>query len=161
MSKKYFYWLLPIGWMGIIFRSSSTPYEQQDIKPLLGQYIDLTFLEPYLDWIYFTYNGSPVSIATHGADGFIEFLIRKGAHVFVFFILCCLFKFALEKTATLTLKKQLAYSFFFTVAYAVMDEINQGFTPNRTAYFGDVILDSIGALLAIIFIYLKSIYYKT
>lgn len=152
MKKQLLYWLLPIGWMGVIFRSSSTPYENQDIKPLLGQYIDLSFIEPYISWIYFTYNGSPVSLATHGAEGFVEFFLRKGAHVFVFFLLCCLFKLALHKTTNLTEKNQLMLSFFLTVAYAVMDETNQAFTPNRTAYFGDVLLDSVGALLAILFI---------
>lgn len=152
MKKDLLYWLLPIGWMGVIFRSSSTPYQQQDIKPFLGEYIDFTFLEPYLNWIYFTYNGSAVSIETHGAAGLIEFFIRKGAHVFVFFLLACLFKLALRKTTKLSVKMQLMLSFLLTAAYAVIDEVHQGFTPNRTPYFGDVLLDSFGALLAILFV---------
>lgn len=48
---KYMYWLLPIGWMGVIFYSSAQPYEQQDVKPLLEGTFDLSFLVPYLDWI--------------------------------------------------------------------------------------------------------------
>ena len=152
MKKQFQYWLLPIGWMGVIFNSSSTPYNQQDIKPLLGEYIDLSFLEPYVSWIYFTYNKSPVSVETHGVDGLIEFFIRKGAHVFVFFLLSYLIYLAFRKTTAITWKFQLLLSFFLTVAYAIVDEIHQGFTPNRTPYFGDVILDSFGGFLAILII---------
>lgn len=159
MKKNLLYWLLPIGWMGVIFRSSSTAYHQQDIKPFLGEYIDLSFLEPYIGWIYFTYNGSAVSVETHGADGLIEFFIRKGAHVFVFFLLACLFKLALGKATKLSLKIQLLFSFLQTAAYAVIDEVHQGFTPNRTPYFGDVLLDSFGALRAVLFILVRMRYF--
>lgn len=155
MNIRLLYWLLPIGWMGVIFQSSSTPYTQQDIKPLMGEFIDFTFLEPYVAWIYFTYNGSPVSLETHGAAGLIEFFIRKGAHIFVFFLLACLFKLAIGQTTELHVKRQLLLTFLLTAAYAVMDETHQGFTPNRTAYFGDVILDSFGALLAVFLICFK------
>jgi len=147
--KKYSYWLLPIGWMGIIFGSSATPYEKQDIKPLLGEWLDLSFLEPLLGWISFTYHQSLVSVETHGIDGLIEFFIRKGAHVTVFFVLCWLFYFAFRKTTSLlTEKSAIVVSVLLTIAYAVIDEVHQGFTPNRTPYMGDVVLDSFGAFIA-------------
>ncbi|MFC3041514.1 VanZ family protein [Virgibacillus xinjiangensis] len=147
--KNYLYWLLPIGWMAVIFRSSATPYQNQDIKPLLGSFpVDLSFLEPLVDWISFRYHQSVVSVETLGIEGFIEFFIRKGAHVGVFFLLMCAFYAALRKAPGLKSRTNLALSFFLTVAYAVADEVHQGFTPNRTPYFGDVVLDSFGALLA-------------
>ena len=154
MKNKYLYWLLPLSWMGVIFYSSSTPYNQQDIKPLLGELTNLSFLEPYVSWISFTYNNAPVSVKTHGVDGMVEFFIRKGTHVFVFFLLTCLIFLALRKTTALSFKTQLGLSFLLTVAYAIVDEIHQGFTPNRTPYLGDVILDSLGGLLAILIIIL-------
>ncbi|MCM3740240.1 VanZ family protein [Oceanobacillus luteolus] len=149
MRKPYLYWLLPIIWMGIIFYSSATPYDNQDMKPLLGDLINFSFIEPYLEGIYFTYNGSPVSLETHGAAGLVEFFIRKSAHVLVFLILTLLFKYALGKTTDILWYKQIILSFFLTAAYAIMDEIHQGFTPNRTPYAGDVVLDCLGALGAI------------
>ena len=154
MKNKFLYWLLPLIWMGVIFYSSSTPYDQQDIKPLLGEFIDLSFLEPYVSWIFFTYNNAPVSVETHGVDGLLEFFIRKGTHVFVFFLLTSLIYLALRKTTALIFKTKLGLSFLLTVAYAIVDEIHQGFTPNRTPYLGDVILDSLGGLLAILMIFL-------
>lgn len=149
MDKKYLNWLLPVLWMGIIFYSSETPYDQQDMKPFLGESVNLRFLEPLLEEVRFTYNGSVVSFETHGAEGMVEFFIRKGAHVFVFF-LTYLFMIALVRTTNLRFKTQLLIAFLLTVAYAIMDEIHQGFTPNRTPYIGDVFLDSMGALIAVV-----------
>ena len=148
--RNYLYWLLPIMWMGVIFYASSTPYEKQNIKPLLSETIDLSFLKPFLGWISFTYHHSVVSVETHGVEGFIEFFIRKGAHVGVFFVLLCLFFIAFKKTASMSNRTTLFTSFFLTAAYAILDEIHQGFTPDRTPYFGDVLLDSLGGFLAVL-----------
>ncbi|WP_010647642.1 VanZ family protein [Oceanobacillus massiliensis] len=150
--KKLLYWLLPIGWMGVIFYSSATPYEKQDIKPFLGS-IQLDFMEPVLEWISFTYHHSIISVDELGVNGFIEFFIRKGAHVTVFFLLACFFCIALKKTTKLDLSRILAWSFLLTVLFAVSDEWHQGMTPNRTPYAGDVLLDSLGAALAMILIF--------
>src|SRR5690625_6708865 len=89
--RKYLYWLFPFMWMIVIFISSSQPYEKQNIQPFLTDTIELSFLEPYIHWISITYNQSEVSVERLGVYGFIEFFIRKGAHVFVFLTLCCLF----------------------------------------------------------------------
>ncbi|MFD2761213.1 VanZ family protein [Lentibacillus juripiscarius] len=146
--KKWVYWLLPVMWMGVIFYSSATPYEQQDVKPFMGRTFDLSFMAPYVDWIAFTYHHAEVSVAALGVEGFIEFFLRKGAHVGVFFILMCLFFIAIRQTTRLRLRAALAVSFFLTAAYAGMDEFHQSFTANRTPYAGDVLLDTAGALLA-------------
>lgn len=149
MVKKHKFWLLPICWMGIIFYSSHQPYENQDVKPLLNNFINVSFLERYLSWLSFTYHESVVSVEQLGVAGFIEFFIRKGAHVSVFLVLCLLFYVAFRKAGKQKHRKALIFSLFLTVIYAISDEIHQGFTPNRTPYVGDVILDSFGALLAV------------
>ncbi|MFD2044976.1 VanZ family protein [Ornithinibacillus salinisoli] len=146
--RTYFYWLYPIGWMLIIFYSSSQPYEDQDMKPMLSNTIDLSFLERYLDWIVFTYHRSEVSVANLGVEGFIEFFIRKGAHVTVFFVLFYLLFLAIRKTTNISKWTTIIVSLLLTIAYASIDEFHQGLTPNRTPYIGDVLLDSFGALLA-------------
>jgi glycopeptide antibiotics resistance protein len=135
--------------MTIIFILSAQPYEKQNIQPCLTGVIDLTFLKPYIGWISFNYHKSEVSVEAMGIAGFIEFFIRKGAHVFAFFVLCCLFYFALHKTMPSKSIKQLIVSFVLTFLYAGFDEFHQGFTENRTSYIGDVFLDGFGGLLAI------------
>ncbi|QKY69955.1 VanZ family protein [Lentibacillus sp. CBA3610] len=151
--KKYLNWLLPIMWMGVIYYSSAQPYEDQDVKPLLESKLDLSFLIPYVDWVSFSYHQSEVSVSALGVEGFVEFFLRKGAHVGVFFILMCLFFVALIKTSRMNFRVRLTVSFLLTVAYAVMDEFHQGFTVNRTPYFGDVMLDATGALIAVILLF--------
>ncbi|MFD1167652.1 VanZ family protein [Oceanobacillus caeni] len=150
MRKKYWYWILTLGWMGIIFYSSSTPYEKQDMRPFLGNYIDLSFLEPVLSGISFMYHQSVVSVETLGIAGFIEFFIRMGAHFTVFFLLTCLFYIALKKATHIQKKQAILISFLLTSAYAMVDEIHQVITPNRTPYIGDVFIDVFGAFVAVI-----------
>lgn len=152
--KKYTYWLLPISWMGVIFYSSATPYQEQNIKPFMSEYLDFSFLTPIVDGISFSYHHSQVSVAALGINGFIEFFVRKGAHVSVYLILMCLFYFACKKTMRLSFKTRLIISFILTSLYAAIDEIHQGFTRNRTPYAGDVGLDMFGALIALVAIVL-------
>ncbi|KGP71741.1 VanZ family protein [Pontibacillus yanchengensis] len=149
--KKIGYWLLPLAWMGVLFYSSSTPYQEQDIKPFMKSNIDVSFLEPYLQWVSFTYHHTQVSISNLGVEGLIEFFIRKGAHLFSFFLLCVLFYIAIRKTTKLKRSFQLILSFCLAVMYGILDETHQYFTPNRTPYIGDVLVDGFGALLAVVF----------
>lgn len=148
--RKYLYWLFPFIWMTVIFLFSSQPYEKQNIQPYLTETIDLNFLKPSIDWISFTYHQSEVSVGNLGIYGFVEFFVRKGAHVFVFFILCCLFYIALRHTTKIKFNYQLLLSFILTFLYAFFDEFHQGFTENRTSYIGDVFLDGFGGGLAIV-----------
>lgn len=150
--RKYLYWLAPCIWMAVIFLFSAQPYEKQNIQPYLTASIDLDFLKPFINWITFTYNQSKVSVEALGIYGFVEFFIRKGAHVFVFFILCCLYYIAIRQTTRVKMNYRLIISFALTFLYACFDEFHQGFTENRTSYIGDVFLDGFGGLLAVLFI---------
>lgn len=147
---KYFYWLFPMLWMAVIYYFSDQPYEQQNIQPYLAEGIDLDFIKPYINWVSFTYHQSVVSVGTLGVYGFVEFFIRKGAHVFVFFVLNWLFYLALHQTMKFPFIYRIMISFVCTVLYAVFDEFHQSFTENRTSYVGDVFLDGLGGTLAII-----------
>lgn len=152
--RKYLYWILPLLWMGVIFYSSAQPYEDQDIKPYLGKTLDLSFLEPYLGWISFTYHHSEVSAEVLGVDGLLEFFIRKCAHFGVYFILFYLFYIASVKTFKGSFGRVITLSYILTIAYAVTDEFHQSFTANRTPYAGDVIIDGIGAVFAVLILIL-------
>ncbi|MBB6453639.1 VanZ family protein [Salirhabdus euzebyi] len=149
--KKWFFWLLPLSWMGVIFYASGQPYEKQDLKPFFSEYLNFSFLEPFVDSIVFTYHNSEVSVEALGINGFIEFFIRKGAHFGVFFLLFLFFILAFRKSTAFSNGKIGVLSFVFTVLYAITDEIHQGFTPNRTPYAGDIIIDTIGAVFGTIF----------
>ncbi len=162
MKKKrnIVYWLLPLGWMAIIFAFSAQPYEKQDIRPILGNTLDLTMLEPYLNWIHFTYAQSEVSVEALGIAGLLEFFIRKGAHFGVFFILMCFFIVAWIKSSSFKQHSIVLIALLLSVIYACLDEYHQGFTENRTPYIGDVVIDSAGAITAG-FIFLCFSHWKT
>jgi VanZ family protein len=158
--KQVLIWSLPVIWMGIIFLFSATPYEHQDLKPALSDRFDLSVIEPFVNRVNFTYHNSEISVASLGIESFTEFFIRKGAHVFVFFILTLLFIYALKKTTNLDFQLILLFSYLLSVIYAGFDEWHQSLTPNRTPYIGDVFLDSLGSLLAVIVIVIITFFRK-
>ncbi|SES72146.1 VanZ like family protein [Salinibacillus kushneri] len=158
--RKWWLWGLPIIWMGVIFYSSSQPYEEQDLKPFFSEYADFSFLQPIANEISFVYHDSEVSVQALGINGFVEFFIRKGAHFGVYFILFLLFVVAFQKATRLATKWILFCSFLLTVTYAVFDEIHQGMTPGRTPYIGDVFIDATGGLFGMLVFVLISNYLR-
>ncbi|MGP4077076.1 VanZ family protein [Halobacillus sp. K22] len=157
MFKNVIYQLLPVTIMIILFIFSSQPYEEQNIKPAMNQWIPVEWLRPLADPIHFTYHGEEVSVETQGVDGVIEFLIRKSAHFFMFFLLMVTLWNAIHKTWRLPFGRELLYALCITVLYAAFDEFHQSLTPNRTPYIGDVMIDTAGALTGVV---LLSIFYK-
>ncbi|MCA0971536.1 VanZ family protein [Halobacillus litoralis] len=145
MRNKWLYFIGPILIMGIIFLFSSQPYHEQDLRPSLNEYIPLDFAKEYLEGIEFPYRGGVISVETHGAAGFIEFFIRKGAHFVIYFALMLVTYLSIAKVWGWSFWKRWGLSFELTVAYAGFDEYHQSLTPNRTPYIGDVFLDAAGA----------------
>ncbi|MGM7702978.1 VanZ family protein [Pseudalkalibacillus sp. Hm43] len=155
MKKFIVYWLPVLLWAGVIFYSSSQPYEDQDIKPFLSGKIPLEWVNTF-SFVNFDYAGEEVSIEALGEARFLEFFIRKGAHLTVYFILGVLLFRAQYRTKTLNYSLWLAI--ILGVLYAASDEIHQGFTPNRSPHVEDVLIDTVGIILGTIFI--KNIHKK-
>ncbi len=149
MKKLLLFWGPVLLWMGMIFYSSSQPYSDQDIKPLLLDTVELGWFSTYFSELAFNYAGEEVSVNRLGEAGYIEFFIRKGAHVTVYLILAFLIYRALRITIK-TRKPIIFYSWLLTSIYAASDEIHQGFTVQRSPHVEDVILDSAGAILGVL-----------
>ena len=138
--------LLAFGVMAILFYSSSMGYEEQNVQPILHNWLESEPLSWLFERIEFMYAGSEVSIGAKGYVSFVEFFIRKGAH-FVSYFFLGLFWF-------LGLKNRVAHpwltfliALLLSVGYASFDELRQSFNPNRTALMEDVMLDTAGALV--------------
>jgi VanZ family protein len=71
-------------------------------------------------------------------------LARKGVHFVTFGLLAGLLWRALSAGSRPDLRTAVL-AFGFTVAYAISDEIHQGFVRTRVASVGDVVIDSLGA----------------
>lgn len=133
-----------------IFFSSSQPYEKQDLRGTIRQYLNMQLVEEKFGDISFVYGKKEISVRTAGPDGFVEFFVRKGTHFLTFaafgFLFYRVFRYRCQTS------EALGWAGFLTVLLAVADEWHQSFTPNRTAMITDVIVDTSGLLFAMILI---------
>ena len=139
MSKKSKYIILTIIWMGFIFCMSNQPANiskelSQNIENLLKQ-------TPIIGNLLSDILNSPNS----------QFIVRKSAHIILFCllsILCFVVIYELKRNV----KISTLASFSITFIYACMDEIHQLFIPGRSGKINDVLIDSIGVIMGLIFI---------
>ena len=81
------------------------------------------------------------------------FIVRKGAHFSIYFILGFLVA-SLLKEYNIIDKRMVFYSLLFCFIYSCSDEIHQLFINGRSGEIRDVLIDSIGALIGISLYYL-------
>ena len=134
---------------GVIFYSSSQPYSEQNIQPLLDGNLKLPdSVMTLLSQIHFSYAGMEVSVEALGLPAFIEFFIRKGAHFGVYFAMA----FILASIVRVWVKRiwsMSAITLGIVFLYACSDEWHQSFTGDRTPLFHDVMIDTVGGATGI------------
>ena len=132
----------------VIFYFSSQPYSRQSLIPLFNEHLPHSWIEEHFSHISYNYAGNEISIENYGVSSFVEFHVRKGAHLFVF---ACFAVFAYIVLKRLTQKAKISgiLSLFLTALYAVFDEFHQSLTPERTPAYQDVLLDITGAILGL------------
>ena len=81
----------------------------------------------------------------------IEVVVRKLAHIFLFFVLSILSS-SFVYTFELGLLKRFLYNTLFCVFYACTDEFHQLFVEGRAGSIKDVLIDSIGIILGFILV---------
>ncbi len=74
-----------------------------------------------------------------------NFFIFKSLHVIEYAILATLNTIAIAtNTKGLSLSRAVLYGAFFTLLFAITDEVHQTFVPTRSGQARDVLIDSIG-----------------
>lgn len=139
--KIFFSWLAVILWACVIFTfSSQNGTESGGLSSRVLQ----MFVLPVLNFLHI-YNADPV---------LLSFLIRKAAHMFIYFVLAILSCNAVNVTRFTFLQGK---SFLprvcvliFCFLYAATDEFHQSLTPERGPAFTDVLIDTSGALIGIL-----------
>ncbi len=149
MKNKWFYVFMLILWGGLIYSFSDQPYEEQNLKPVLNGVFSGTIIEDVLEDVSIPYGGSVVNVDNNGLEGVLEFLIRKGAHLFVFFVWGYL-SYRLFLQFLKNKGKAVFWGLIFAVLFAALDEWHQMHTGGRTPLLEDVMLDSAGGLLGIL-----------
>ena len=158
-NRKWLFPVLVVLWALILFILSSQSYEEQSLVSVLESF-NTPFWYELFEGISFMYGGSEVSVQITGVAGFLEFFVRKGAHLLVFFVLV-FFIFGVWRIY----QKKTLFAFLGALMCVVLlastDEIHQLFTDGRTAMVQDVLLDSFGGLLGILyFMFLDSRWWK-
>ncbi|MBL1228660.1 VanZ family protein [Enterococcus sp. BWB1-3] len=136
--------------MGILFYSSSQTYEQQSQIGFLQKYFSNEPFKEQLSRISFVYASDEVSIQANGYFKFVEFFIRKGAHILTYFLLGGSWFLGLRPRINQSVLTAVV-AWLTATGYAALDEIHQMITGGRTPLFQDIALDSAGALLAVLF----------
>ncbi|WP_270180148.1 VanZ family protein [Alkalihalobacillus sp. CinArs1] len=150
--KRWIWLILASLMMIILFLSSNTPYQNQDVKPLFKEWI--TIEQKDLPQIEFRYDGALVTPSE--PYRYVEFFLRKGAHVVSFGLLT--FFWILFFMKRYTLRKSLYFGFLLAFLYALFDEYHQSLIPNRTGHLIDVFIpDTLGMVLACLLILILSL----
>jgi hypothetical protein len=151
--KTYRFWIdlmLLCGLLIAVCFSSSQPYSKQDMRGMIERFVDDEALGERWQGISLQYGGKVISVDETGVAGFIEFFIRKGTHFVSFAALAWLYYRVLRHRCTFS--TALPWSGFLSVLTALLDEWHQTFTPDRTGMLADVLLDSAGICVMLLFL---------
>lgn len=135
------YWLPVLLWMGLIFSASSDRMSFQHSSRVIG---------PMLRWLF-----------PHLSDASVHatiVCIRKSAHVTEYALLALLLWRGVRKGILTSHPRPWQWSDALWIAllvffYAATDEFHQRFVSSRQASVGDVMLDTSGAILALLFLW--------
>ncbi|WP_336776039.1 VanZ family protein [Paenibacillus sp. MMO-58] len=137
-------------WIFFIFTLSSESYNQQSIKPTLNKWVTKEELAQKLPDTSITYHGSTV-VAKKDPYGFVEFFFRKGAHLFMYAVLCVsLYMFIRNLMARRQMVLPVIMALILTGGIAALDETNQLSKVGRTGNPTDVIVDLTGGCIGLI-----------
>ena len=136
-SKKYLVWLFPAVVAGMIFLFSSQHAEE-------SSHLSNTFVQILLQ--VREKLGVFPQVTDVSLLHLFSMLVRKGAHVTEYIILCISFLTAFWVSGIRGKGRNIA-SFVLTFGYACTDEFHQLFVPGRAGRFTDVLIDSSGALV--------------
>jgi len=131
----------------IVFLASGQSADQQSMQDTLKAWLPTKPLESFLSLFQVPYWGILVSIEERGYYAFVEFLIRKGTHFVYFGFIALAIYIALPQ-----FKYRKMTTVMVTMLLATADEFRQSFTSGRTASLQDVLLDTTGAITALLLV---------
>ena len=127
------YWMPAILWMALIFVGSTDLLSAEHTSRFLVPF--LRWLDPQISW---------------AALNEIQMVVRKLGHVTEYAILAALLWRAVRGVAGWQTKMSILFAVvgFGCAIFAVSDEFHQSFVASRTASPWDALLDTVGATLA-------------
>ena len=134
--KNIRHWIPSLAWMSVIFLFSTDLFSINQTA---------SWVEKLIHYLFPSFSNETV-VAIH-------VVIRKHCHVLAYAMLAlCYFNgFTNAFTKPVQIKMGVLV-FMMCFLYACSDEWHQSFSQARTSSFGDVLYDSLGALLSVCFI---------
>ncbi len=130
-------WWPALLWAGVIFMMSTDTFSTEHTA---------SFFERILRWLR--------PSLTMGQFAFLHFLIRKSGHFTEYFVFCVLLYRGVRGRGKGWTWMWGFSAFFIAAGYSVLDEIHQAFVPSRGPSVYDSLLDSFGAFIALVVIWL-------
>ncbi|PYZ96025.1 hypothetical protein CR205_16775 [Alteribacter lacisalsi] len=137
-----------LAWIGMIQYASSMPAGDQSLDSPLSA-LNLNWVENMFGWVSFYYGTSVVSLETRTTEQFVEFFLRKGAHVLVYLVLAIL-AYRVARLWIRRIPEAAVAAIAFITAYAAYDEVRHHFHPGRSGMVEDVLLDMAGGAIGIL-----------
>ena len=143
--KVFVSWLFVIIWMGVIFMFSSmngeesTDLSDSGIRDVVSSAVSVT------NEMGLTHDDGNQKYFIEKMVIYLNYPVRKCAHMFEYFVLAILVFNAFCVSGV-----DSKYVIGFVFIYACTDEFHQMFT-GRTAMFADVLIDTLGGYLGILF----------
>ena len=133
--KRRMAWLACFAWMALIFMMSATPGDVSSEES--GLIVSL--LTGVLRLFFGEHVAAKIDLA------FVEFLVRKAAHMAEYAVLFLLYRRALSLSGV---RRAGLVALGLCAAYAATDEFHQRFVDDRGPSATDVMIDTAGAALA-------------
>ena len=141
--NKYLIRILTVLWMTVIFSFSAKTADVSTQDSLfVGKKIGQLFITDFEEWS----NEEQTAFAER-----IEYPVRKGAHMTEYAILGILILCSWDFNKH-SFKKMSSCSWLLGTLYAASDEFHQLFVEGRSGQLTDVIIDSIGVMIGVLFI---------
>ncbi|MGQ7889883.1 VanZ family protein [Paenibacillus sp. WC2504] len=148
---KFLLYVLPILiLLGLIYGLSSQTHQMQDLKPWIKKKISEKTINEHFLGTSINYGAETISLKTSSASSFVEFLVRKFAHLFIYGVLGGLIARLLHVFLRCGFGRNFLISVLLCTVYAVSDEFHQSFIKDRSSKPADVVLDAVGAIFGIL-----------
>ena len=145
--KFMIYWLPVLIWMACIFSASSDRMSFQHSSRIIG---------PFIRWLF--------PHLSNQAVGQCVFVIRKCAHLTEYAILALLLWRALRKPVKGDTRpwrgSEARLALVLVALYSATDEIHQLFVPGRQGSVWDVLLDTTGAAIGLLLLWVAGRWHK-
>ncbi len=132
-------WWPALLWAALIFFLSTDSFSSEHTSRIV---------EPLLRWLYPAISAAGLELAHH--------LVRKSAHFTEYFIFCILLYHGIRATRGDSRPWHWSWAllaWFIAAVYSVLDEVHQLFVASRGPSPWDSLLDSTGALFALLVIF--------